>query len=115
MIDRSSYRLLKKLYREKEMVAEDAWSFVGHKDGLARQCPQISALLSAKFIQGVDRVVNADLMKASRYFSITIAGMAFVEQRRRDGRNFWVPYVITTILAIASLVVALYTAFQSAQ
>ena len=37
-------------------------------------------------------------------YEITLEGRAFVEQRRRDTRNFWVPYAITTAIALMSLI-----------
>lgn len=114
MVDKSSYRLLKKLYREGEMTAEDVWSFVGHKDGTSRFCPQTSSLMRTKMIGSRDEVISDDGMKATRYFFITLDGMAFVENRRSGIRNFWIPYAITTAIAIASLLVSIHTVFQSA-
>lgn len=109
MIDKSSYKLLKKLYRKGELTITEAWAVVGHADGDTRLCPQVSALMAERLVAVTD---YAD--ENERYVSITVAGRAVIEQRRRDGRIFWVPYLITTFVALASLAVSLFSALQKA-
>ena len=40
-------------------------------------------------------------------YIITLSGCAYVEQQKRDRLNFWVPYAITTLIAVTSLLISL--------
>ena len=45
----------------------------------------------------------------SSSFRISLKGRAYIEQRRRDTRYFVVPYVITTLIAVSSLLITILT------
>ena len=69
----------------------------------------VSALCSEKFISTWESSGSINDVGDHKQFGyeITYAGRAYVDQRRRDGRNFWVPYLITTLIAISSLIVSI--------
>ena len=110
MIDKKSYKALKLLYRKGEMLGETLDEITEHKDP-NRDNPIIAALLIDKLIAMVSRGGSIDkeggFTNPTIYYRITIAGRAYVEQRRRDLRNFWAPYLITTLIALLSLIASL--------
>lgn len=115
MIDKKSCTLLKHLYKVEEIKAEDACKRLGQQYKKDNWPTEISALLADKYICPLNIQDEPDgeggYLKTVRYYKITVAGRAFVEQRRRDRRNFWVPYAITTFVAVASLIVSLIDIF----
>mgnify|MGYP004645428947 FL=1 len=114
MFDKKTYKLLTALYKKEKLSIEGIDAITGeHED--EKQSPYITALLIAKYISVVTEVSNENGVKDYKTvgYKIDIEGKAYVEQRRRDGRNFWVPYAITTFIAVLSLIVALIQSFAS--
>lgn len=114
MVDKECYRFLKHLYNNGTMTDQEAWDFFGHKDGDKRLCKQLSFLRSLNMIETHDSCIEEDgeggMKRYIRNYQITITGRAFIEQKQRDVRNFWVPYLITTLIAVSSLAVSIYNA-----
>lgn len=115
MIDKTSYALLKRLYSKGDMTPEELDAFTGNED----QYPynkQASMLRENHFIEdcsvGGKRDGEGGHIGEKHYIRISMKGRAYIEQRQRDSRNFWVPYIITTIIAIASLIVAVASLAQ---
>ena len=106
MIDKRSYKLLKKFYRKKRLSFADVQAYTEHDEG-KRPSEYISVLYSNHFIKHwlSEDLIEVGGLKEHRAlgYEITLAGQAFVEQRRRETRNFWVPYSITTFIALFSL------------
>lgn len=114
MFDKKTYKLLTALYKKEKISIEEIDAITGeHED--EKQSPYITALLIAKYISVVTEVSDENGVKDYKTvgYKIDIEGKAYVEQRRRDGRNFWVPYAITTFIAVLSLIVALMQSFAS--
>lgn len=115
-MDSKSYKILKLLYRKKNCTYSQIEKQTKHKE---YQSPSkyISFLFSQKYVSYwcSQNLVEIGGIKEPETigYSITLAGESYVEERRRNGRNFWVPYVITTLLAVASLLVAILS-FRSA-
>ncbi len=111
MFDKTTYRLLKKLYSCEKLPQSDVDDFTNSK-GQKGYSRHISFLLEDHLIdescEGEEMDENGRLKKRGiTYYRINLRGRAYVEQKRRDFRNFWVPYIITTIVAVASLLVAI--------
>ena len=83
------------------------------EDERKHQSQHITSLLKAGYISEVNQivVVNGINDYEAIGYKIEVAGKAYIEQRRRDGRNFWVPYAITTFIAVLSLVVSFMQLF----
>lgn len=112
MIDKDCLRFLKMLYKKGTISVEGAWAFLGHTDGSSRLCKPLSALSASSFIEIGQTHKEEDgeggYNDAEYYYSITVQGRAYVEQKRREFWNFWIPYAITTGIALLSLFVALH-------
>lgn len=101
-MEKVSYRLLKKLYRHgelditeiNELTKLDAdhnyYAYNLRKYGFADYCQA----------EKLNEDGAAELVE--RWF-ITLEGRAYVEQQRKELRMFWLPYGITTLIAIAAL------------
>jgi len=110
MTDKKSYDLLKEFYKVETMTIDEVNDFTGHQN--PNTINRIASFLLAdkliEFVQTSDVEDGKGGWKAGpSYYRITILGRAYVEQRRRDLFSFWVPYAITTAIALASLFVAL--------
>lgn len=110
MFDKTTYSLLKKLYRCEKMTRNEVYSFIGAKNDLYFN-RHISFLLENKMIYKGTEGGSADgaggFIDGIEVYKIRLRGRAYIEQKRRDLLNFWIPYIITTIVAIAGLLVAI--------
>ncbi len=106
MLDKKSYRVLKLLYRRGRCSFEDIQSITGHNE-ISSSSEYIRLLGSLGFISKWESDDLIDIEGYKEYkplgYSITIQGIAYVESVRRNGRNFWIPYTITTVIALMSL------------
>lgn len=108
MLDKKAYKLLDLFYK-KDRLTFDEIQAETHEEERESSSLCISALCSEKFISTWESSGSINDVGDHRQFGyeITYAGRAYVDQRRRDGRNFWVPYLITTLIAISSLIVSI--------
>ena len=108
MLDKKAYKLLDLLYKKDRLTFDESQSET-HEEEKASSSLCVSALCSEKFISTWESSESINDVGDHRQFGyeITYAGRAYVDQRRRDGRNFWVPYLITTLIAISSLIVSI--------
>lgn len=115
MFDKTTYKLLKALYKKGQLSIEEVSAITEERE---EDSPSqyITALLSAKYISYATQISTENGIKTEKTvgYKIDIGGRAYVEQRQRDGRNFWLPYAITTFIAVLSLVVALMQSLASA-
>lgn len=106
MVDNSTYKVLKHLYK-KEREELSVLRVLTKYDGPKTYSPQLAALLEDKMIalchDGGVPDGEGGFISSTTYFRITISGRAYVEQKRKSLWTFWVPYAITTLVAIASL------------
>lgn len=108
MVDKSTYKILKHLYKKEREELNVLRALVSY-DGPQAYSPQITGLLEDKMIAicDGDKVPDGEggfKDENTTYFRITINGRAYIEQKNAAKFNFWLPYAITTIIAIASLV-----------
>ena len=108
MLDKKAYKLLDLLYKKDRLTFDEIQSET-HEEEKASSSLCVSALCSEKFISAWESSESINDVGDHKQFGyeITYAGRAYVDQRRRDGRNFWVPYLITTLIAISSLIVSI--------
>lgn len=108
MLDKKAYKLLVLFYK-KDRLTFDEIQAETHEEERESSSLCVSALCSEKFISTWESSKSINDVGDHKQFGyeITYAGRAYVDQRRRDGRNFWVPYLITTLIAISSLIVSI--------
>lgn len=108
MLDKKAYKLLTIFYKKDRLTFDEIQSET-HKEESESNSSYVSALCSEKFICTWESNESINEVGDHKQFGyeITYAGRAYVDQRRRDGRNFWVPYLITTLIAISSLIVSI--------
>nr|DAG01734.1 MAG TPA: hypothetical protein [Siphoviridae sp. ctSMg55] len=108
MLDKKACKLLDLFYKKDRLTFDEIQSET-HEEERASSSLCVSALCSEKFISTWESSESINDVGDHKQFGyeITYAGRAYVDQRRRDGRNFWVPYLITTLIAISSLIVSI--------
>ena len=108
MLDKKAYKLLVLFYK-KDRLTFDEIQAETHEEERESSSLCVSALCSEKFISTWESSESINDVGDHKQFGyeITYAGRAYVDQRRRDGRNFWVPYLITTLIAISGLIVSI--------
>lgn len=105
MPDKRSTQLLKALYNDGKMSRTGIDKLAGYQEN---ELNLVAYELSrCGFIEHVPGETFADdqgeLVEAEGYYRITIHGRAYIEQKRNAALNFWVPYIITTLIALISL------------
>lgn len=108
MLDKRAYKLLSIFYKKGRLSFDEIQAETNVDERKSRS-QYISALCSDRFIVSWETSESINDVGDHKQFGyeITYAGRAYVDQRRRDGRNFWVPYLITTLIAISSLIVSI--------
>lgn len=91
MIDKRTYKLLKRLYRRERLTFAEVEKITG--------CGEKS--------QNGDKIIDDLGDREWIGFEITLDGRAYIEQERRTRMNFWIPYAITTAIALMSLIASL--------
>lgn len=108
MLDKKAYRLLDLFYKKDRLTFGEIQAET-HEEERESSSLCVSALCSEKFISTWESSESINDVGDHKQFGyeITYTGRAYVDQRRRDGRNFWVPYLITTLIAISGLIVSI--------
>lgn len=110
MLDKKSYKVLKDLYKKKQCTFLDI-AKITSCDEIKSSSKYISELSKNHFVEfwSSDELIEIDGVKEHKQlgYSISLAGEAYVEQHRREMRNFWIPYSITTFIAALSLIASL--------
>lgn len=98
MLESKSYKLLTTLYKKDAISLDDVVKFTGVSVGYHN--PYMEYLIS----DGLADIANKGKEPTLK---ITLKGRAHVEAQRRNTAGFWIPYTITTIIAVASMVLSL--------
>ena len=106
LLDNTSYKVLKELYKKNQCSFSAIEQITKHEES---QSPSkyIRFLISNHLIQQwFSDEITEDSPKENKLigYEITLEGNALIEQRRREKWNFWVPYAITTFIALLSLI-----------
>lgn len=106
MIDDRTYKILKRLYRHKELPVEKVERMAKHKDK-NKLCPETSALLSNHFVSRIEKEPVSDgaggVLKSESFLKITVQGRAYIEDTRRTRFQFLIPTVIAGISLLVSI------------
>ncbi len=114
-VEKVSYKLLKKLYQKDKMTLDEIKAETKY-DGEPKYDPHISYLLEEHLISSFsegEKFDSGKIIDGTQYYRITLRGRDYIENVGREKRNFWVPYAITTILALISVVATLLSLFQT--
>lgn len=102
-MDKISYKLLKQLYKADLTAASIA---ALTEADTSKPNPYIRALASEGLVSVYsvgDTATGADFADGVEYWTITLKGRAYIEGRRKELLSFWLPYAITTTIAVAAL------------
>lgn len=104
-MEKTAYRLLKTLYK-KDMTRSEADRFVGINDD--HELNRYTSFLAKDGLidfYSIGQSISEDgtVLDGVQYWRITILGRGYIEQRRKELLMFWVPYAITTAIAVAAL------------
>lgn len=97
MLDKKTLKFLKDIRKMKKMPEDVAKEI--NKECIAPEVSYISQLSRAGFI------VLAVPKSGDRYYCLTIDGHAYLEQRTKNALQFWLPWSVTTLLALTSVLV----------
>lgn len=115
LIDKKSYKLLKHLYKEDKLDEEEVNKITEHTSEKISNS-YASLLLQNHLIEKRtvgDYIDEKNEIKDGKcYYKITLSGRYFIEEKRKNLFMFWFPYIITTALAIATLIVAIAGLYQ---
>jgi len=110
VVDKKTYKVLKLLYKKKRCTFKDIQEITSLNESKSPS-KYISELCKNRFIEYwvSDELIVINGIKENKQlgYSISLTGEAYVEQRRREFRNFWVPYAITTFIAALSLIASI--------
>lgn len=89
MLDKKAYKLLDLFYKKDRLTFDEIQSET-HEEERESSSLCVSALCSEKFISTWESSGSINDVGDHKQFGyeITYAGRAYVDQRRRDGRNF---------------------------
>lgn len=98
MLDRKSFKLLKKL-KKSILNIEEIKAFLKESE----YQKYTNRLNELKFTTSVTEYINGELIG----YTISLDGHAYLEERCRRFWGFVLPYAITTLIAIASVVISI--------
>lgn len=104
MVDKKSYKLLKKLCKVDSLTYQEIDNLLGTNTPSSQLNPYSQNLLRQKLVDvhsnGIDE--NGDYINVG--FERTLNGEAYVWEQQKKFWNFLLPYTITTLIALLSLV-----------
>lgn len=100
------YRLLNRFYRSSSLTSAQVGSLANQKKPgeIEKRLRQLQQL---KLIEPIHGEPDQDGYAKILGYRITLDGMAYVEEHRRAIWMFWLPYSITTGIALAALLLSL--------
>lgn len=104
-MEKKMYRLLVQFYKADGLTNHQI-NELAQADKLGEVGYRTARLEKMKFIQAYYAEPDRDGYSPVQGYQITLDGMAYVEEHRRTLLMFWIPYTITTGIAIAALVLA---------
>ncbi len=111
-MEKVSYQLLRKLYKFDSLDSDTVNKLTKYYNKSAYN-PRLSLLREEKMISQLTKEEKANdgsgRTKETTYYQITIRGRDYVERKRKDAFSFWLPYTITTLIAVGSLALTLFS------
>ena len=112
MLDKKSYKLLKKLCKVDFLTYQEIDYLLGTNTPSSQLNPYSQNLLRQKLAEvhssGIDE--NGDYINVG--FERTLNGEAYVWEQQKKFWNFLLPYTITTLIALLSLVTTILTNYN---
>lgn len=113
LLDKKSYKLLKKLHKVEFLTYSQIDSLLGTNTPESSLNPYSQNLIRNKLIDqhyiGTDK--NGDYEFDG--YQINLDGDAYVEEQQHKFWNFLLPYAITTFIAVSSLFVTILTNYEN--
>lgn len=112
-LDKKSWKLLKKLYKKKQLTYEDVSEITGttedgeDRDSMDRHSKEIKKLKANSFIEDWHGPIRGGYADEWFGYRITLDGKAYVEQRRRDWRKTWIPVAVAAVVGLLTFLAAL--------
>ncbi len=105
-MERVAYRILKKLYRVSEIPKSEIDALAKSKrPGMLNK--YVAYLKASKLVEtysvGGEPDGSGGTVGAKEYIRITLQGLEYVEKNRHDTFTTWVPWAVTSLIAVASL------------
>lgn len=94
MLDKQSIKLLKAIKKAKLLPESEAKQMNG--------AYLVSDLSHLNFLSRSGFIVRL-ITESGNYYSLTLEGYAYLEQRTKDAWLLWLPWAVTTLLAITSV------------
>jgi len=104
-MEKKMYRLLVRFYRADGLTNHQIGE-LERSDKPGEVTCRIARLERMKLIQAYYSDPDRDGYASALGYQITLDGMSYIEEHRRTLLMFWIPYAITTGIAIAALVLA---------
>ena len=110
MRDDKSYKLLKLLYKTEGLTDAQIRQILKDSDN-KKTGPIVQNLKGLGLATNWENNEQGSVPGTNKVLGckITMAGMAYIEKRRRDFWAFLLPYSITTAIAVLSLVMSILT------
>lgn len=96
MLDKSSYKLLKAFYKINSLSPHEVDQVI-KAERMMDENIVVTHLIRNKF------VARARDRQNEPFYHITIEGRAYIENRKKQFWSFFLPYLITTLIAFMSL------------
>lgn len=110
-MEKVSYSVLRELYKKTELDIGTINTMTNFKDNEPN--PYTQDLLKDKLVSHYSVGAKSDgaggFIDGTQYWRITLAGKGYIEKRRKDLLMFWLPYSITTLIAVAALLEGLFS------
>lgn len=104
------YKILKKLNQHNEILVTDFYNFF-YKKGHFN--PPLNAITSVLLKSIDENLIEKDSEKLNNSkIKITPSGKEYLQNTFDKAALFWIPYVITTVIAITALIVSASVSLQ---
>lgn len=100
------YKILKKLNRCGRIPAIEFYQAFYNKKRFNPPVDLIESVLKKSIMDGLIQSDSSEISTAN--IEITPSGREYLQNAFDKAALFWVPYIITTIIAIAALIVSVY-------
>lgn len=114
MIDKKSYKILKFIKKNSNVSVEDLKKKYGDfsKDN-------ISFLQKNEYvindIKGYLPATNGQLPIRTNKLRISPKGLAYLQELKVESRKYWFPIILSNLIAIAALIVSIYSIYLQLQ
>lgn len=106
MIDRLSVKMLKYIKKHTNVTLDDLKSKFGeYSDDYIRFLQKDNYIIND--LNGYHPVVNGTVPIKTNRFHISPKGIAYLQETRIERRKYWVPIILSNLMAAAALVISI--------